>query len=267
VIPLLRGQPASRLPCAAFVRACGAAADALQAPDGGVHSARAFYVLNPMGDLLPTQRRFAHKFEHTFGWAGVTGRPPWAAAAPAAFEAGGGVAAAAAAAAAAAVAGGGGAAELPQPQQVLKRALCDKELFVYCGHGDGRALLPGPELRGLPRCAVSLLMGCSSGALRPHGGLAPSGTPLHYLHARCPALVANLWDVTDGEIDRLCDHLLDRCAGEGGELLTAARAGARRVPPALPHRRRRAVCYGVPVTTLPRGVGEGVEEPRARAKR
>ena len=67
MIPLLRGQPASRLPCAAFLRACGAAADALQAADGGVHSARGFYVLNPMGDLLPTQRRFAHKFEHTFG--------------------------------------------------------------------------------------------------------------------------------------------------------------------------------------------------------
>jgi len=262
VIPLLRGQPASRLPCAAFVRACGAAADALQAPDGGVHSARAFYVLNPMGDLLPTQRRFAHKFEHTFGWAGVTGRPPWAAAAPAAVEAGGGVAAAAAAA------GGGGAAELPQPQQVLKRALCDKELFVYCGHGDGRALLPGPELRGLPRCAVSLLMGCSSGALRPHGGLAPSGTPLHYLHARCPALVANLWDVTDGEIDRLCDHLLDRCAGEGGELLTAL-AQARGACRLRFLTGAATVCYGVPVTTLPRGVGEGegVEEPRARAKR
>ena len=145
MIPLLRGQPASRLPCAAFVRACGAAADALQAPDGGVHSARAFYVLNPMGDLLPTQRRFAHKFEHTFGWAGVTGRPPWAAAAPAAVEAGGGVAAAAAAA------GSGGATELPQPQQVLKRALCDKELFVYCGHGDGGKYLPAEALQRLPR--------------------------------------------------------------------------------------------------------------------
>lgn len=261
MIPLLRGQPASRLPCAAFVRPCGAAADALQAPDGGVHSARGFYVLNPMGDLLPTQRRFAHKFEHTFGWAGVTGRPPWAATEPAAVEAGDGVAAAAAAV------GGGCAVELPPPQQMLKRALCDKELFVYCGHGDGRALLPGPELRGLPRCAVSLLMGCSSGALRPHGGLAPSGTPLHYLHARCPALVANLWDVTDGEIDRLCDHLLDRCAGEGGDLLTAL-AQARGACRLRFLTGAATVCYGVPVTTLPRGVGDGEdEEPRARARR
>ena len=78
-------------------------------------------------------------------------------------------------------------------------------------------------------CAATFLMGCSSGALRQHGGLAPSGTPLHYLHARCPALVANLWDVTDGEIDRLCDHLLDRCAGEGGASATQTYATARRV--------------------------------------
>ena len=144
----------------------------------------------------------------------------------------------------------------------------DKELFVYCGHGDGRALLPGPELRGLPRCAVSLLMGCSSGALRPHGGLAPSGTPLHYLHARCPALVANLWDVTDGEIDRLCDHLLETCTAEGGDLLDAL-AQARGACRLRFLTGAATVCYGVPVTTLPRGVGEGegVEEPRARAKR
>ena len=62
--------------------------------------------------------------------------------------------------------------------------------------------------------------------------------------------------------------LLDRCAGEGGELLTAL-AQARGACRLRFLTGAATVCYGVPVTTLPRGVseGEGVEEPRARAKR
>ena len=139
-----------------------------------------------------------------------------------------------------------------EPPQVLKRALGEKDLFVYCGHGDGRALLRGAELRELPRCAVSLLMGCSSGAMRPHGDLAPSGTPLHYMHARCPALVANLWDVTDGEIDRLTDNLLDRCTATGGDLLTAV-AQARGACRLRYLTGAATVCYGVPLTCLTAG--------------
>ena len=88
-------------------------------------------------------------------------------------------------------------------------------------------------------------MGCSSGAIRPQGGLAPSGMALSYLHARCPALVANLWDVTDGEIDRFCASLLESCNGGGG--LLAAVAKARSACRLRFLTGAAAVCYGVPL--------------------
>jgi separase len=45
-------------------------------------------------------------------------------------------------------------------------------------------------------------MGCSSGALTEAGEFEPYGTPINYMHAGSPALVATLWDVTDKDIDR-----------------------------------------------------------------
>ena len=139
---------------------------------------------------------------------------------------------------------------MPPTEGSLVAALRQYEFFVYCGHGDGRRYMAADQLQRLPRCAVSLLMGCSSGALRVAGpGAAPTGMPLHYLHARCPALVANLWDVTDGDIDRYCAALVG-AATAGGSLpkaVAAARAACR-----LPFLTgAAAVCYGVPVATLP----------------
>ena len=133
----------------------------------------------------------------------------------------------------------------------LCAALGAKQLFIYCGHGDGSRYVGADELQRLPRCAVSLLMGCSSGALTRHGGLAPSGIALSYLHARCPALIGNLWDVTDGEIDRLCDALLSECIKGGCLLAAVARAREACRLPYLTG--AAAVCYGVPLRILPRG--------------
>ena len=68
---------------------------------------------------------------------------------------------------------------------------------------------------------------------------------LAYLHAHCPALVANLWDVTDGEIDRFCRAMVGALARGGGVLaaLAAARASCK-----LPFLTGAApVCYGVPL--------------------
>ena len=40
------------------------------------------------------------------------------------------------------------------------------------------------------------------------GDYEPQGMPLAYLSAGSPAVVGNLWDVTDGDIDRFCAALL-----------------------------------------------------------
>ena len=57
--------------------------------------------------------------------------------------------------------------------------------------------------------SICLLMGCSSGKLSEAAGEFESdGMPFSFLLAGAPAVLANLWDVTDGEIDRFTDRLL-----------------------------------------------------------
>ncbi|ORY40996.1 hypothetical protein BCR33DRAFT_719099, partial [Rhizoclosmatium globosum] len=65
----------------------------------------------------------------------------------------------------------------------FEEQLSSKSLFCkYFGHGAQR-------IRKLDKCAVTFLMGCSSGNSQHSANLTP-------------ALVSNLWDVTDGDIDR-----------------------------------------------------------------
>jgi separase len=52
-------------------------------------------------------------------------------------------------------------------------------------------------------------MGCSSGTLHCKGGYAPQGAPLSYLFAGSPSVIANLWDVSDKDIDRFSKALLN----------------------------------------------------------
>lgn len=52
-------------------------------------------------------------------------------------------------------------------------------------------------------------MGCSSGSLSLNGSYIPRGAPLYYLFAGSPVIIANLWDVTDKDIDRFCKTVLD----------------------------------------------------------
>ena len=73
-----------------------------------------------------------------------------------------------------------------------------------------------------------MLWGCSSGALREMGDFDRVGTPFNYMlagwcvppcpscnlslthmDAPSPTLVANLWDVTDRDIDRLAQAVFD----------------------------------------------------------
>ena len=57
---------------------------------------------------------------------------------------------------------------------------------------------------------MTMLWGCSSGALRALGSFDRTGTPYNYMLAGCPALVANLWDVTDRDIDKFAQSVFDR---------------------------------------------------------
>lgn len=57
--------------------------------------------------------------------------------------------------------------------------------------------------------AVSLLIGCSSASLLYKGEYDSHGTVLSYLTSGAPLVLGNLWDVTDGDIDRFLVSLLE----------------------------------------------------------
>lgn len=133
----------------------------------------------------------------------------------------------------------------------LAHALKSHDFFVYFGHGGGEQYIPAGRLRALPRCATSLLMGCSSGKLQDLGQIyEPTGVVLAYLLAGCPTVVANLWDVTDKDIDRFSQAVLTlwlSAAGQGGDV--SAGVHQSRSACKLQHLIGAApVCYGLPTS-------------------
>lgn len=124
------------------------------------------YILNPSGDLIRTQERFEKLMTSETSWRGSVGK---------AEECG----------------------------SLLETYLQESDIVLYFGHGGGEQYLRGDRVRGLKKCAVTFLAGCSSAKLADCGDYDPYGTPLDYLIASSPCVVGNLWDVTDGEIDRL----------------------------------------------------------------
>lgn len=130
-----------------------------------------YFLLNPSGDLGSTQAAFEDMFKCQQGWEGKVG-------------------------------------QVPTIEEYMD-GLQKHELFVYFGHGSGDQYLPERRMRKLNRCAAALLMGCSSGRLSPRGDYEPVGVPLWYLMSGCPTAIANLWDVTDGDIDRFSRVILN----------------------------------------------------------
>ncbi|KAH9930403.1 peptidase family C50-domain-containing protein [Epithele typhae] len=195
-LPVLRGKSVSRIPSMDFL------VDRLEfshwrkwedgSPQEGVVDRAAvdprktYFVLNPSADLSGTQARFEPwlKGMKAAGWDGVVGRAP-------------------------------------SEQQVVD-ALTNRDLFIYFGHGGGEQYVRAHKVRHLARCAATMLWGCSSGTLKYMGDLDRTGTPYHYMLAGCPTLVANLWDVTDREIDKVAQSVFDDLA------LTPSAVGAWR---------------------------------------
>ena len=95
--------------------------------------------------------------------------------------------------------------------EIIKHQLESCDLFLYCGHGSGSKYYPAWYLRSkLPTVnGAVLLFGCASGKLASLSpNLDPTTIPYDFLLCGAPAVVANLWSVTDREIDRLTVGLL-----------------------------------------------------------
>ncbi|KAJ5929368.1 hypothetical protein N7454_007216 [Penicillium verhagenii] len=129
------------------------------------------YLLNPTGDLRTTQTTFEGDLSGLKSWTGVVNREP--------------------------------------TEDEFRDCLESKDLFLYFGHGSGAQYIRGRTIKRLSKCGVAFLMGCSSGTLTEAGEYEPYGTPMNYLHAGSPALVATLWDVTDRDIDRFASSTFD----------------------------------------------------------
>jgi len=130
---------------------------------------RSYFVLNPSGDLVKTQKVLEPLLLQT-GWDGVAGSPP-------------------------------------APSKVLS-ALQKSDFYLYFGHGGGQDVLSTDVIRNADVDSVTLLMGCSSGAFDTSDTTSSVSISLSYLLAGAPAVIANLWDVTDGDIDRFSKELI-----------------------------------------------------------
>lgn len=231
-LPCLQDYPVSRVPSLECLRE-----RVLQFRDPSssgtiINKTSGSYILNPTGDLRTTQETFEKDLGSQRSWKGITKREP--------------------------------------SEDEFRTCLENKDLFLYFGHGSGAQYIRGRTVKRLTKCAVSFLMGCSSGSLTEAGEYEPYGTPMNYLQAGSPALVATLWDVTDKDIDRFSTStfeswgLLDRKgkekqkssiagagAGSGSDTgsigLDTAIAGARKSCVLKYLNGAAPVIYGVPV--------------------
>ncbi|ELV10467.1 Separin [Tupaia chinensis] len=178
-MPSLRARPVTRLPSFHFLLSYSIIKEsgASSVLSQGVDPRSTFYVLNPHNNLSSTEEQFRATFSSEAGWRGVIG-------------------------------------EVPSPEQV-QAALTERDLYIYAGHGAGARFLDGQAVLRLGCRAVALLFGCSSAALAVHGNLEGAGIVLKYIMAGCPLFLGNLWDVTDRDIDRYTEALLQGWLGAG----------------------------------------------------
>uniref|UniRef100_A0A452HG94 separase n=1 Tax=Gopherus agassizii TaxID=38772 RepID=A0A452HG94_9SAUR len=211
-IPCLRTLPVTRLPSLRFLLSYSLAQRYRRGSilTCGVNPSSAFYVLNPHDNLPGTEERFRAWFESEPGWTGVTGEVP--------------------------------------SQEQMQSALTQRDLYIYAGHGAGARFLDGPSILKLDCRAVALLFGCSSAALAVRGNLEGTGILLKYIMAGCPLVLGNLWDVTDRDIDRYMEALLQSWlkAGSGAPLLQHV-AQSRQAPKLKYLIGAAPIAYGLPV--------------------
>ncbi|KIW97579.1 uncharacterized protein Z519_01163 [Cladophialophora bantiana CBS 173.52] len=169
----LKGQAVSRMPSIASIW------ERLKAIGDQSHDLEGYmiprtdgaYILNPSSDLKATQETFGQIFQDQLpGYRAVVNRQP--------------------------------------EGNEFETALRGSSLMLYFGHGGGGQYIRPRTIRKMDKCAVALLMGCSSAKLTECGVYESHGLPLSYLSGGSPAVVGTLWDVTDRDIDRFAMELM-----------------------------------------------------------
>ncbi|KAF3910152.1 Separin [Arthrobotrys entomopaga] len=172
-LPCLNGRSVSRLPSLATLRERLQMQTFTYKNNPGVYINRSNtgYILNPALDLTNTQKTYEDELKTMTSWEGLVGNIP--------------------------------------SEKEFARYLDEKELFLYFGHGSGAQYIRARTVKKLNKCAVSLLMGCSSGKLTDAGEFEPYGMPLNYIQGGSPAVVVTLWDVTDKDIDKYSSKVFE----------------------------------------------------------
>lgn len=179
-LPCLRGNAVSRLPSLGCLRDrillqrnSEGSSDSSPSADDRIYVNRTVgaSILNPGGDLKATQSKFEQPLRDLSSWETSIQKEP--------------------------------------TEAEMKSFLENREIVLYFGHGSGSQYIRSRTIKKLDRCAVALLMGCSSGTLTEAGDFESYGTPTNYMHAGSPAVLATLWDVTDKDIDRFSQTVLE----------------------------------------------------------
>lgn len=169
-IPSLRGKSVSRMP--SITQLVEYLKNFGTLISEGVSADNGYYILNPGGDLVKTESRFKEKFEVMSGWSGITGKRP--------------------------------------SEETILNALSKKELYFYAGHGGGEQYIRSKSIQKFEKLPPCLLLGCSSGSLHVSGICHSYGTVYNYIIGKSPMILANLWDVTDKDIDRFTLNTLEK---------------------------------------------------------
>ncbi|KAF6118547.1 extra spindle pole bodies like 1, separase [Phyllostomus discolor] len=212
-MPSLRALSVTRLPSFRFLLSYAIIRESGASPvlTQGVDPRSTFYVLNPHNNLSSTEEQFRATFSSESGWKGVVGEVP--------------------------------------SLELVQEALMERDLYIYAGHGAGARFLDGQAVLRLSCRAVALLFGCSSAALTVHGNLEGTGIVLKYIMAGCPLFLGNLWDVTDRDIDRYTEALLQGWLGAGPGAPILYYVNQARQAPRLKYLIGAApVAYGLPVS-------------------
>ena len=211
-LPCMFGRPVSRLPSLSHLRYRILQQNQQDPQNEGradsgyrVNSSDGAYILNPAGDLISTQKIFQKPLACLTSWSATINRTP--------------------------------------SEGEIAASLSSRSIYLYFGHGSGSQYISSRVVRKLDRCAVALLMGCSSGTMTAEGEYESHGVPMTYLQAGAQAVVGTLWDVTDKDIDRFSLSVLenwglfeqgsefeDRSSVKGGKGKGRARAGLAAMP-------------------------------------
>lgn len=96
------------------------------------------------------------------------------------------------------------------PEGAVLEELEKRDIFLYFGHGGGEQYVSIHKVQKLSSCSTALLMGCSSGKIHDAGNFNSWGTAISYMQAGSAAVVASLWDVTDRDLDRFSEEMLQQ---------------------------------------------------------